>query len=328
MKTKIVYTVVSSDKDYYFEQTFISVTSLRMRNPDAWVTLVTDDLSGKILKERKFDFDSIINDHIVVTIDAPKLTNHQRSRWLKTSVRKYVEGDFLFMDSDTVINGNLDDIDAFDGDLGAVCDIHTSLQRNPFRQMIVDHAELLDYDCFAEMNYFNSGVIYAKDNKRTRDFYRSWHEEWKRGMTRRVYMDQPSFNKTNHVYGSLIKVLAGEWNCLLKYGLPLFDKAKIIHCLATTREIDRIHYLMEDDGYEYLKKTGQIDDTTGALLREPLKYFSVPVEIISKKEIDLKMTDTLLMLKTIYFNYPALFRFINKAVSIFLKLRKKYAGTC
>ncbi|MDR2691072.1 MAG: glycosyltransferase [Dysgonamonadaceae bacterium] len=323
MKTKIVYTVVSSNKDYYFEQAFISVTSLRMRNPDAWVTLVMDDLSGKVLKGRKFGFDSIADEQIVITIDNPRLTNYQRSRWLKTNVREYVEGDFLFVDSDTVINGNLEEIDSFDGDLGAVRDIHTSLQMNPFREMAVNHAGLLGYDCFAEMNYFNSGVIYAKDNRRTRDFYRSWHEEWKRGTVRRVYMDQPSFNKANHVYGGLVKVLADEWNCLLKYGLPFFDKAKIIHCLATKREIDRIHYLMEDDGYENLKKTGQIDDTTGAILREPLKHFNIPLEIIGKKEIDLKMTDTLLMLKTIYFNYPALFRIINKAVSLFLKLRKR-----
>ena len=42
MKTKIVYAVVSDEKDVYLEQVALSAFSLRQHSPDAFVELVVD----------------------------------------------------------------------------------------------------------------------------------------------------------------------------------------------------------------------------------------------------------------------------------------------
>jgi hypothetical protein len=322
MKTKIVYALIS-DRDFYPEQVLMSITSLRLRNPDAQVALVTDRLTDRALADRKFSLDAIVDERVTVDIAAQNLTGVQRSRWLKTSLRQQLAGDFLFLDADTVICGQLDEIDGFDGDMGAVWDVHAPLADSPYRKMVAAHAKLLDGAGFAATEYFNTGVIYAKDNQQVREFYRRWHEEWKRGTYHGLTMDQPAFNRAQHLCGNPVKNLPADWNCQLKYGLPFFNTAKIIHLLTTKKEIDRIHILLDDTCYEHLQRTGEIGEQAIAVLRDPLKHFHIPLEIIGKGEMDLKMTETMLLLRTLYFDYPPLFRTLEQMVVVFLRIKRR-----
>jgi len=49
---KFLYILVSNEKDIYYEQTLVSVLSLRHYNPDAFVTLLVDDKTDKTLKDK------------------------------------------------------------------------------------------------------------------------------------------------------------------------------------------------------------------------------------------------------------------------------------
>ena len=49
MKTKIVYVLVSSEKDIYLGQAFISMFSAKYYMPDCHIVLVTDKLTSKTL---------------------------------------------------------------------------------------------------------------------------------------------------------------------------------------------------------------------------------------------------------------------------------------
>lgn len=49
MKTKIVYVLVSDEKDLYLEQAWLSVYSLRLHNPTAYVVVLMDDNTERSL---------------------------------------------------------------------------------------------------------------------------------------------------------------------------------------------------------------------------------------------------------------------------------------
>jgi len=324
MQTKIVYAIASKMDGLYFEQAYISMTSLRIYNPEAWVILVVDDFSNRVLENKLFSFDSLINEKKVIEIINPKLTTNQRSRWLKTSLREHIQGDFLFIDADTVICSKLDEIDEFESDMGAVPDFHVSLVSNPFSDLyLVPQCKTIKHVPYQEKFYFNSGVICVKDNEKTRNFYDRWHKDWKRGIIYGINYDQPTFNKTNHMFGSMIKELHGSWNCQLKFGLPFYGGTiKILHYLITFKGIENIHYMTNSNIYEHLANTGKIDDITINVIKNPLWNFISPVVIIGKRELDFQTTSIARIVMNLYYKRKILFTIINKIASLVFKLEE------
>ena len=109
MKTKIVYVLTSSKEDTYLEQTLISVYSARLHNPYADILVVTDNATANTIKGGRAEIKKYLSDIVVVDIPA-EYNNMQKSRYIKTNLRKFVEGDFLYIDSDTVIAESLAEI--------------------------------------------------------------------------------------------------------------------------------------------------------------------------------------------------------------------------
>jgi lipopolysaccharide biosynthesis glycosyltransferase len=131
MQTKIVYIVVSNDSDIYLEQSLLSMYSLRIHNPDTEIILIVDDLTDATIKGQRSNILKYITSKVVVDINE-KYNSLQRSRILKTSMRKYVEGSFLYIDNDTIITSSLVEIDNFSYDIGAVKELHLPSFRSQY----------------------------------------------------------------------------------------------------------------------------------------------------------------------------------------------------
>ena len=58
---KYLYCLVSDTDDIYYEQTFISMTSLRMHTPSAFISLLTDENTINSIQERKADIKDIVD---------------------------------------------------------------------------------------------------------------------------------------------------------------------------------------------------------------------------------------------------------------------------
>ena len=52
MKTQIVYNVISSEKDYFLEELWVSVYSLRQFHPNTRVVVMTDAPTGARIESR------------------------------------------------------------------------------------------------------------------------------------------------------------------------------------------------------------------------------------------------------------------------------------
>ena len=103
MSLKFVYALISCEKDYYAEQALISMYTLRLHNRDAHITWVADEETLKSLeKGNRHPIKDFVDEY--VTVNPPTgCTPTQKSRFIKTSLRQNVEGDFLYLDNETVI---------------------------------------------------------------------------------------------------------------------------------------------------------------------------------------------------------------------------------
>ena len=177
MKTKIVYVVTSDETDVYLEQALLSVFSLRKHNPDDYVELVVDQDTDATIAGKRKEVLKYIDNKVVVNV--PEGYNKVcKSRWLKTSLRQLIKGDFLFIDTDTIVTDNLEEIDSFTGDIGAVKDQHVLIGEITSRKWLRVNAERDGWIWSESLAYYNSGVMYVKDSPFTHKFYQTWHNKW------------------------------------------------------------------------------------------------------------------------------------------------------
>ena len=254
MKTKVVYVLTSTEKDIYLEQTLVSIYSLRKYNPQVHVTLLTDTLTEKTLRYgNRIQILEFVDELIVINFPE-SLSGKIRSRYLKTNIRNYMDGDYLYLDSDTIVYADLSSIDDCVYNIAAVLDCHGALSENPYLGMIREHAKAVNNNLIKQDNYFNSGVMYVKDNNITRDFYKKWNATYNLSKDKVSCMDQPSFNKVNSDF-NIVKEIDGIWNCQLKHGFRFFRNVKIFHILTTNKhkDGDYLHLFQLDDFYMKLK---------------------------------------------------------------------------
>jgi Glycosyl transferase family 8. len=238
MKTKIVYTVIGGESDIYAYQAWVSVDSLRHHQPDAHVEIVCDTVTAERISRMPL---GALADK-VTAIDFPAgMSARERSRRLKTNLREYVEGDYLYVDTDTIITGSLEEIDKLEGSLYAVHDAHCTIKDNPYMEMNHRNAAVLGYSLEDEVDFFNGGVVFAKDNEAAAAFYAKWNELYDLSTQRGIFIDQTSFAKANIDLGHVLQELPGIWNCQLRHGTRFLGDARIVHYLWTSKKLPTVH---------------------------------------------------------------------------------------
>jgi len=264
MTTKLVYVLTCAAEKYYIEQALMAVCSARHWNPDAHIVLVVDNNTDKLLEGKRAEIMKYVSEKKVVVFEDKNTTPMYRSRWLKTSVRDLVDGDFLFVDCDTVCQCSLSEADGFSYQIAMVPDGHQSVKdyNDGIKSYMKSNAELLGYDVFNEELYFNSGVIYAKDTDQVRDFWRCWHSEWITGQSKGVQIDQSALGKANLLFKHIIERLPDEWNTLV-YMNPLFmPQGKILHFWGFRNK----SFVFSETFLDYVQKNGINDYVKKSIL--------------------------------------------------------------
>ncbi len=326
MKTKLLYVLVSSPNDIYLEQAYISMRSAKYHMPNVKISLIMDKLTeDSLYNERKKILD-IIDEKVV--LDLPEeLTGQKRSRILKTSCRNIIDGDFLFIDCDTIILKPLDEIDSFQAELAACRDSHSPFWTNPYRKMCIDHCKKIGCQIEREQEYFNSGVILARDTEKVRSFYREWNRNWQDGVRNGVLMDQPAFAKTNLQFNHLISLLSDFWNCQVIHCIKYINNAKILHylCTSPTKLGDRQMFLLRDKSLLLqLKERMDIPAEISNCFENPTEGLADCVHVLAGNNIQICQSD---IFKFAERNYgSSTFYFWNKifrGFNLFYKLRQR-----
>jgi hypothetical protein len=332
---KYLYVLVSDASDYYLEQALLSITSLRLQMPNAFISLLTDDITELNLIGRREGILKLINELKSITIDE-KFNKKARSRWLKTSMRMHITGDFLYIDNDTIIADDLSSIDNIDADIAAVLNDHIYLSEFVKARLHRMNAyyKKLGFINFSSWKYFfNGGVILCRDNKTGHEFFREWHRLWLLNFELGNVTDQQSLNQVNFSMNNVIREIDGIWNCqILNDGaLRFLHYAKIIHYFST-QPAEKAFLLANKEYIKSIKETGVIDDKTKELLKNPksLFAFNTRIMLIDKSSREFYNSAIFAASKKLFytkFGTVIEFVFFNIRKYIFSPLRKIFSKT-
>ncbi|MBO7512287.1 MAG: hypothetical protein J6T54_04870, partial [Fibrobacter sp.] len=149
--------------------------------------------------------------------------------YLKTVMRNVIDGDFLYMDSDIAIVGDLSIPEEWKGGIYAVLDFHTNLSKAINRKKVLNNAKMMGFSPILNDEIFNGGVMFAADTPEAHKFFETWHELWLYCVSKNFPYDMASLAETNFKFGYVTQKMPGGWNCQLAYGNRFLPTAKVLH---------------------------------------------------------------------------------------------------
>ena len=267
MKSKLVYVLTCTGNDSYSAMVVLSLHTFKMHNPAGQAFVVMDEPTHLALEKYG---STILKNAIPVVVDIPPEYNvMQRSRYLKTNLRRIIEGDFLYIDSDTFVTGCLDDIDDTDADVAMVTDLNRPLSQGHTNDD-VKRSVKAGFKDLANEPYFNGGVMFARDTPMAHELFDKWHECWKISLANGVPQDQPALCEANRVLGHPIKDISGIWNCQYRYlnndnSGQYLKNVKILHYYAVVNFGSLLTFLIERT-----RKKGKVDAVVATIVRFPM----------------------------------------------------------
>jgi len=319
MRTKIVYILVSDANDNYYEQLLVSLYSLRLFNPTVDVTLVCDKDTNTNLVNLRSGFKQYVTS--IVEVDVPDNINQaQRSRFIKTNLRQFIEGNYLFLDTDTIVCSSLEEIDNVNANISAVAEFNESFVITEWLKGDIEKSDLslIGWKDILHKHYCNSGVMLVKDTETTHDFYRKWYDNWLKGASKGLLKDQPSLGLTNEQFGYIINELPGVWNCqvLQRNRDKYIEDAKIIHYFASIDELLNVFGIKNE--LLRIKYTGEISDDFKRKLQNPKKEIFEKRALIKGEQIEFVNSD----MYEIYRCFPKLFKCLLFQGRTYIKLKQ------
>ena len=214
----------------YCGLTIASISSLRRYGYDGPIRVVTD-MPGWLPSE--FECEIIV---------VPDASDGLASRSFKTRLFEFAYKSTLFLDSDAIPIGNVNDIWGYlDG-----CSIAMVADARPNVGVQVDqtrhHRSRDEYEMMVSLgltsrSFYNSGVILFRRSPAIAALFRSWHQEWSRFRK----MDQMALVRATALTRTSVRTLPSAWNC------PARQFSSIREAQATGVRI--LHFMGPDRGF-------------------------------------------------------------------------------
>ena len=310
----------------YYNQMLVSAASLRYRSFTGRVYIVADNLTAvNMTGEQRDGLEKYQAE--TVTVDIPdSFSAAERSRYIKTSLREYITGDFLYLDTDTVFAEQLPE-QVSEAELALVLDQDDRLRSETAMKLVPEcfsfriRNEYLQcgYDDSKIRYFFNGGVIWSRDTEKAHLFFRKWHEAWLAGREKGVILDQPSLNETNRMLDDEIEPLDGIWNVQVTrpYAQKYIDRAIILHYFNSRK--NNVYLL------GYLETEEQVPDNRKVqeIIASPRDAF-LPNRYLLRDGVteEVLYSKTVTTMKYLYQHHLQMYRAINYMFSLLYRLLK------
>ena len=223
----VCYALSMQSDTVYADLVSISALCVRSIYPACRITVLTDDESinnfGPTLRSLAdigFEVMSVGKFHGDARL---------RSRFVKTQVRNVIEGDFLYLDADTVAVSKFAELLECEAPLSAAVDRNRANPLGGFPAWVVPNFDRLGWRHPTEV-YLNAGVVFWKDNSKARALGKLWHENWLRYVaTFNNPSDQPAFNHSISALGIEPKIMDDAFNARIGVSPEFASGGRIYH---------------------------------------------------------------------------------------------------
>ena len=292
--------------------------------------VLVDSPTAQRIEERKA-MRNLITELKVIAV--PKeYSGKFRSREIKTSIRNLIDGDFLFIDTDTVICQPLDEIDSLNvSNLAMVPELHDVFKHHVYYDLTRnDTKRIFDVDASDSPYWFNSGCMLVRDNAFTRDFFSKWNENWKHSaFNKNNSSDQRALLATDKSFGYAIECLPDVYNCQVAMSIQYFYDAKIIHFWhmrsSFTPNLDYSPYCNKEI-YKQIRLDNGISEPTQSLIYNVKQSFRTPSMLVGKDEITFLFSPFYVVLGHAYRESKSMRWFLDKLIkytNLYYRVKRK-----
>lgn len=235
----VVYAVTGAGNDRFSVMTRISIFSLRRFNPKCLVTVAFDSIS---LKSFLSSDDPLLQEtDAVLEIPTPEGGPEFRNRFVKTTLRSCISGPFLFMDSDTLVRGDIGEIFSPNADVKGCLNHSIDNILWQIQQKDRDTLDLMNWNIWKSC-YINGGIIYYSDSEKSRQFANQWHEYWMASYRKTgSCKDQPALNAALASIVPSFELLSCKYNAQIKSNSSSAVDASVWHYYASNDSLPVTH---------------------------------------------------------------------------------------
>ena len=181
--------VIACDRwDDYGAMLCVSAATLRRQHADVEIVVVSDRTSLSQIGTSRTTLEHYADR--IVDVDGVQGTSRERSRVLKTTLRRHLKGRFVFLDLDTVVLRKLDQLLEYKGPFTIALDYETGAVDERDRE-IYQRLDSAHYPARA----YNSGVMSVDDSPLVRALFDEWHRRWLLGRDAGKLEDQQALNQ-------------------------------------------------------------------------------------------------------------------------------------
>jgi len=209
----IAFVLVSDGRGRYPAMAFVAASAARRLHPDARLVLVTDEATPARLDEAHPRLLALF-DRVIPT-PAAMPTPRARSFYLKTRLRDLVDGDFVYLDVDTLPVRPFADVFEREWDLAMVQDRNHHCPIDPvFPHWEKPRMERLGWE-LPLARYFNAGVIFTRDTPAARRVWADWQARWHQSYAAGDDWDQLALSCAVHTTAANVLELPPAYNAMV-----------------------------------------------------------------------------------------------------------------
>jgi hypothetical protein len=254
-KLHVCYALSLDDDTAYADLITISARSVTRIYPASRITILTDD-------ESLAHFGNSMPGLLNVSLDIKSVGTYAgpprlRSRFVKTQVRNVLDGDFLYIDADTVAVSRFDEILECDAPISAAIDRNLVNPAGGFPNWVVPDFDRLGWRHPTRV-YLNAGVVFWKDCDQARALGQLWHQNWLY-YTKTVDnpADQPAFNHSIDELRIEPEIMRDAFNSRIGVSPEFAKGARIYHFYIEGE--NKPEGTIIDELLMRYRRTGQVD---------------------------------------------------------------------
>jgi hypothetical protein len=252
---QVAYVLIYRGKSRYASMAYLSISAARRVHPDCRIALICDKETPQHVRK---NFPALLDlvDRVVV-LDSEVENVRARSYQFKTRIRDAVEGDVVYLDSDTLPVRPFDGMARGDWDVAYVQDrTHYSPVKPIYPYWVKDRMARVGWD-YPFVKYYNAGIGFYRDNAAVRAMVADWQKRWDTFWSVGDDCDQIPLNCSLSTMPIRVHELPPAFNAMVMVHPSLARGAKIYHFFAGNQ------VTMGDTLFEYLlqhyEATGTID---------------------------------------------------------------------